>query len=178
MSKKRRLSFVAIAAAIFAAFYSLGAATTLSDEEAKQLKDTFGEQVKGVDAIGIFLNNFKIAAGMFIPAFGIFVGLFSAYSTGVLFKALAQTTPQIANIPPLIVLATPFGLMEVFSYGVAMSQSALLINAIIRKKSIRPMLVPTMILIGIVAAVLFAGAFIEFYMIEVFTPGIEVVETV
>ena len=178
MSKKRRLSFVAIAAAIFAAVYSLGAATTLSDEEAKELKDTFGEQVKGIDAIGIFLNNFKIAAAMFIPAFGIFIGLFSAYSTGVVFKALAQTTPQIANIPPLIILATPFGLMEVFSYGVAMSQSALLINAIIRKKSIKPMLVPTIILIGIVAAVLFAGAFIEFYLIKAFPPEIEIIETV
>ncbi|MFQ5969490.1 MAG: stage II sporulation protein M [Nitrososphaerales archaeon] len=178
MSKKRRLSFVAIAAAVFAAVYSLGAAATLSDEEAREIKESFGEQVRGIDAIGIFLNNFRIAAAMFIPAFGVFVGLFSAYSTGVVFKALAQTTPQIANVPPLVILATPFGLMEVFSYGVAMSQSALLINAIIRKKSIKPLIIPTIILIGIVAAVLFAGAFIEFYLIEALPPEIEITENV
>lgn len=177
MSKKRRFVFIAIAAAVFAGVYSAGAASTMNDEEAQNLKDMFGEQVKGIDAFGIFLNNFRIAAAMFIPAFGIFVGMFSAYSTGLVFKALAQTTPQIANLPPLIILATPFGMMEVISYGIAMSQSAILVNAIVRKRSLKPMLIPTMIQLGIVAALLFAGAFVEFYMIKEFSPEIQAIET-
>lgn len=177
MSKRRRFTFIGIAAAAFAAMYSAGAASTISDEEAKNIKDLFGEQVKGIDAIGIFINNFRIAAAMFIPAFGVFVGIFSAYSTGLVFKALAQTTPQIAAIPPLIVLATPFGIMEVFSYGIAMSQSAILVNAIVRKRSLKPMLIPTIIQVGIVAALLFTGAFVEFYMIKAFAPEIAAIET-
>ena len=172
MSKKRRFAFIGIAAAVFSAVYSAGAASTMSEEEAKNLKDVFGKQVEGIDAIGIFLNNFRIAATMFIPALGIFVGMFSAYSTGLVFKALAQTSPQIANLPPLIILATPFGIMELLSYSIAMSQSAILVNAMMRKHSLRPMLVPTMIQLGIVAALLFAGAFVEFYMIKAFTPEI------
>ena len=176
VSKKRRFAFIGVAAAVFIAVYSAGAASTMSEEEAKNLKDMFGKQVTGIDAIGIFLNNFRIAAAMFIPALGIFVGMFSAYSTGLVFKALAQTTPQIANLPPLIILATPFGMMEVISYGIAMSQSAILANAIVRKRSLKPMLIPTMIQLGIVAALLFAGAFVEFYMIKEFTPEIQATE--
>jgi len=177
LSKKRRFSFIGIAAAVFAVAYSAGAASTMSDEEAKNLKDLFGKEVEGIDAIGIFWNNFRIAAAMFIPAFGVFIGMFSAYSTGLVFKALAQTTPQIANLPPLIILATPFGMMEVISYGIAMSQSVILLNAMVRKQSLKPILVPTMIQLGIVAALLFAGAFIEFYMIKTFTPEIQAIET-
>ena len=176
MSKKRRFAFIGIAAVVFAVVYSAGAASTMSDEEAKNLKDAFGKEVKGIDALGIFLNNFKIAAAMFIPAFGIAVGMFSAYSTGLIFKALAQTTPQIAHLPPLIILATPFGMMEMISYGIAMSQSAILVNAMVRKRSLKPMLIPTMIQLGIVAALLFAGAFVEFYMIKTFAPEIQTIK--
>lgn len=177
MSKRRRFTFIGIAVVVFAAVYSAGAASTMSDEEAQNLKDMFGKQVQDIDAFGIFLNNFRIAAAMFIPAFGVIVGMISAYSTGLVFKALAQTTPQIANIPPLIILATPFGVMEVISYGIAMSQSAILVNAIARKRSLKPMLIPTMIQLGIVAALLFAGAFVEFYMIDAFAPEIQKIET-
>ena len=177
ISKKRRFAFIAIATAVFAAVYSAGAASTMSDEEAQNLKEMFAEQVKDVDAFGIFLNNFRIAAAMFIPAFGVFVGVFSAYSTGMVFKALAQTTPQLADLPPLIILTTPFGIMEIISYGIAMSQSAILINMIVRKQSLKPMMIPTMIQLGIVAALLLAGAFVEFYMIKEFAPEIQVIET-
>ncbi len=172
ISKKRRFTFVAMAIVVFAAVYSAGAASTMSDDEAKKLKDAFGREVKGIDAIGIFLNNFKIAAAMFIPAFGVIVGVFSAYSTGLVFKALAQTTPHIANLPPLIILATPFGIMEMVSYGIAMSQSVILVNAMVRRKDLKPILLPTMIQLGIVAVLLFAGAFVEFYMIKAVTPEI------
>ncbi len=172
MSKKRRFAFVAIAAVAFAGAYSVGAATTMTDEEAKTLKEEFEKQVEGVDAIGIFLNNIRIALLMFIPGFGIGLGMFAAFSTGLVFSALAQTTPEIANLPPLIILATPFGIMEVFSYGMAMSQSLILINEILRKRSLKPWIIPTMIELGIVVVVLLAAAYIEFYMIEQFTPEI------
>src|SRR5574341_673479 len=172
MSRKRRFAFLAIAAAVFVGAYSVGAATTMCDEEAQSLKHEFESQIKGVEGSGIFLNNIKIALTMFIPGFGVFIGMFSAYSTGLVFSALAQTTSEIADLPPLIILATPFGIMEVFSYGMAMSQSGILINEILRKRSLKPWVVPTLIQLGIVVAVLLAAAFIEFYMIEQFTPEI------
>jgi hypothetical protein len=173
MSKRRRLGLIGIAAAVFIGVYSIGATVKLSEEDATQLKNEFMEQVKDIDAIGIFLNNFRIAAVMFIPAFGVVVGVVSAFSTGMVFNALVQTTPQLAGVPPLAILATPFGVMEMFSYGIAMSQSGILINAIIRKHNLKLMLKPTLIELGIVAVVLFAGAYIEFAMIEMFKPETE-----
>ncbi|MFQ5921186.1 MAG: stage II sporulation protein M, partial [Nitrososphaerales archaeon] len=119
MSKKRRFVLVGIAAAVFVTVYSAGAASKLDVEEAQDLKGVFLEQTKDIDALGIFLNNFRIAAAMFIPGFGVMVGLISAYSTGVVFSALAETTPQIADLSPLLILATPFGIMELTSYGIA-----------------------------------------------------------
>ncbi|MFQ5920991.1 MAG: stage II sporulation protein M [Nitrososphaerales archaeon] len=166
MSKKRRVSFVALAVIAFVLVYSAGAESSISLDEAQDLKDTFLEQTEGIDAIGIFLNNFRIAAMTFIPALGVAMGLFAAYSTGLIFKALAETTPQVAELPPLIILATPFGAMELISYGIAMSQSVILITAIFRKVHLKPVAVATMIQLGIVCVLLLAGAFIEMYMIE------------
>jgi hypothetical protein len=178
MSKKRRLGYIGIAAAAFIAIYSAGAAVEMSEDEATKLKQEFMEQVEDIDAIGIFLNNFRIAAAMFIPAFGILVGMISAYSTGMVFTALVITTPQLVGIPPLAILATPFGAMELFSYGVAMSQSGILINAIIRKHNLRSMIRPIVIEFGIVAAVLLTSAFIEFYMIQTLGPEFEITQNV
>jgi hypothetical protein len=177
ITKKHRFTFLGIAAVVFTIAYSAGAASTMSDEEAKNLKDLFGKQVEGIDSIGIFLNNFRIAAAMFIPGLGILLGIFSAYSTGLVFSALAQTTPEIANLSPLIILATPFGMMEVISYAMAMSQSGILAYAIWKKWALKPLLIPSMIQIGIVGALLLAGAFIEYYMIQEFAPELQSPQT-
>jgi hypothetical protein len=38
---------------------------------------------------------------MFIPGFGIALGGFSAFSTGLVFNAIAQTSPALSNISPI-----------------------------------------------------------------------------
>lgn len=173
VSRGRRLILLAIASLAFVAFFNLGANTEMDEQQAKTMTDQFREMVKDIDAYGIFFNNFRIALAMFIPALGIAIGLFSAYSTGLVFKALVLTTPELAGIPPLLVLATPFGIMEVVSYGIAMSQSGILLSNIIQRKGFRPVIVPTLILIGIVSALLLAGAFIEYYMISTTTERVQ-----
>jgi hypothetical protein len=178
MGKKRRFAYIAIGAIVFSIVYSAGAESTMSDEDAKSLKEEFGKAVEDIDAFGIFLNNFRIAAAMFIPALGVIIGVISAYSTGLVFRALAETMPQIAEVPPLIILVTPFGIMELFSYGTAMSQSAILLHTMLRRRSLKPLIIPTMIQIGIVAAVLFIGAIIEYYMIEAFGPEVDITGTI
>jgi hypothetical protein len=166
VSKRRRLILIALASLSFIVFFNLGAYSNVSKEDAEVISNQFKDMVKDIDALGIFANNLRIALAMFIPALGVAIGLFSAYSTGLVFRALVETTPALANIPPILVLATPFGVLEVISYGIAMSQSALLIHSIVIKKGLRVMLIPTLILIGIVSALLLAGAYIEYYMIK------------
>jgi len=58
--------------------------------------------------------------------------------------------------------------MELVSYSIGMSRSFLLINAIIRKKPLKNELRQTGIEIGIALALLLAGAFIEYSMIQQF----------
>jgi hypothetical protein len=162
---KLRLLYLAIGVAAFLVAYSVGAAVPLTEEEAKEVRNQFSEQIKDIDQNGIFINNLRIALTMFVPAFGAGFGAFSGFETGAVFGAIASSTSVLTNVPPLVILITPFGIMEVFSYGLAMSRSGMLIYQIVKKKPWREYIGPTLIELGVAASVLFAAAVIEWQMI-------------
>jgi uncharacterized protein YqgC (DUF456 family) len=92
--------------------YSVGAILVkINASQADFIKKDFQTQIKGINQYGIFANNFKVALGMFIPGFGIVLGGFSAFSTGLVFNAISHTSPAISSISPLIVFLTPFGIL-------------------------------------------------------------------
>src|SRR5918996_2095518 len=153
---------------VFIIAYSIGAATDLNRTEAENLRQQFNEQVKDIDLNGIFMNNLRISLGMFIPALGIGLGIFSGFSTGLIFNVIAESSPLLNNISPLVILVTPFGVMEVFAYGLAMSRSGMLIYQIVKKKQWREYIIPTIIEIGIVITILLIGATIEWQIITQF----------
>jgi hypothetical protein len=141
--------------------------STVSQEEADLFMVEFEKLVLDIDAFGIFVHNTTIALPMFIPGFGIFWGLFSSWSTGYAFAAIATSIPEVANISPLTILfLSPFGLMEISAYSLGISRSFILIKAIITKTNLLQFIKPTIIEIGVVIALLLAGGYIEFYMIE------------
>lgn len=158
--------YLAIGAAVFFTAYSIGAAVEMTPAEAREVREQFSDQIEGIDESGIFLNNIRIALGMFIPGFGVALGAFSGYATGNVFSAIAENEPALAEVPPQIILITPFGVMEVFVYGLAISRSGLLVYQFAKKKHWREYAMPTAIEIGIAAAVLFAGAVVEWWMIQ------------
>ncbi len=169
MLRKKRTLIGFIFVGIFMTSFSIGAQIKISDEDAKTFLKEFQTAVEGIDAIGIFLHNSSIALPMFIPGFGIAWGLFAAASTGLAFSALASTTPILANIPPItILIASPFGVMEMAAYSIGMSRSFILTWAIIKKNPIKQQIRPTIIEIGIAIALLLAGGFIEYVMIQQF----------
>lgn len=163
---KQRLLYLAFGIAAFLIAYSAGAAVPLSDEEAKEVREQFAEQIEGIDETGIFINNVRIALGMFIPGLGAGLGLFSGFATGSVFAALANSSPALEGIPPLLIFLTPFGAMELFTYGLAMSRSGMLVYYFVKKRPWRDYAVPTLIELGIAAAVLLAAAVIEWQIIE------------
>ena len=166
MNKNRIILFF-IFLAIFTIIFQLGSMSTVSQEEADLFMEEFEKLVLDIDAFGIFVHNTTIALPMFIPGFGIFWGLFSSWSTGYAFAAIATSVPEIANISPLTILfLTPFGLMEISAYSLGISRSFILIKAIFTKTSLFQFIKPIIIEIGIVIALLLAGGYIEFYMIE------------
>ena len=167
--RNRRILIFLIFIGIFSLSYSIGSQSKLSDEESKSFLKEFQKVVEGIDAIGIFEHNASVALPMFVPGFGLAWGAFAAWSTGVAFGALVTTTPALAKIPPLALLyLSPFGVMELIAYSLGMSRSFLLINAIIRRKPLKNELRKTGIEIGIALALLLAGGFIEYSMIQQF----------
>jgi len=141
--------------------------TSVSEEDAEAFMSEFEELVLDIDAFGIFIHNTVIVLPMFIPGFGVAWGLFSAWSTGFAFAAIASTIPEVGEIPPLSILfLSPFGLMEIVAYSIGISRSFILIRAVSKKINLIPFIKPTVIEIGIVVALLLAGGYLEFYMIE------------
>ena len=166
MNKIRIILFF-IFLGIFAATFQIGSMTSVSEEDAEAFMSEFEELVLDIDAFGIFTHNLTIALPMFIPGFGAAWGLFSAWSTGFAFAAIATTVPEIGEIPPLSILfLSPFGLMEIAAYSISISRSFILIRAVIKKVSLSSFLKPTVIEIGIVVGLLLVGGYLEFYMIE------------
>ena len=164
---RNRIILFFIFLGIFTIIFQLGSMSTVSQEEADLFMNEFKKLVLDIDAFGIFVHNTTIALPMFIPGFGIFWGLFSSYSTGYAFAAIATSVPEVANISPLTILfLSPFGLMEISAYSLGISRSFILIKAIITKTNLLQFIKPTIIEIGIVIALLLAGGYVEFYMIE------------
>ncbi len=139
--------------------------STVSEEEATSFMKEFEELVEDIDAFGIFTHNLTIALPMFIPGFGMIWGHFSAWATGFAFAAISSLH-AIDIHPTAVLFLTPFGIMELSAYSLGTSRSFILIWNIIKKSKLSSMIKPTMIEIGIVAILLLAGGYIEFFMIE------------
>lgn len=165
---KRRIIYLALGIIAFLIAYSAGAAAHMGKQQTADLRQHFAEQIKGIDQNGIFINNAKIALGMFMPAAGIGLGVISGFYTGMIFTAIAQTS-TLNNVPPLIILITPFGIMEVFAYGIAISRSGIFIYQLVKKKPWREYVIPILIEVGIVISVLLVGAVIEWQIITQFS---------
>lgn len=159
-----RVAYLGAGMATFMLAYAAGAAIPLSEEEAEELRTGFLADIENIDQTGIFLNNIEIALGMFVPAAGTGLGIFSGISTGMVFNAFAMVTPALDGVPPLSVLVTPFGMLEVFGYGLAMSRSAMLAIQLAKKeerKNWRQFAIATGIEVATVLIVLLAGSLIE-----------------
>ena len=169
MLTMKRIILFFIFTAIFAAVYGGSAVTSEpTEEEIEEVMSFFEEIIDTIDGIGIFVHNTTIALPMFIPGFGVAWGLFSAYSTGFAYSAIAASNAQVAQLNPLAILLTPFGLMEMASYSLAMSRSTLLAKDVFQKNwnQIKSDKLISSIEIGIVVTLLLIGGIVEMWMIE------------
>ena len=171
MKNQKRIVTFFIFVGLFSASYFIGSQSEVSHEDALTFQEEFNNLIEDIDGIGIFLHNSVVALPMFIPGFGIAWGFFSSWQTGQAFAALALLNPIISDIHPLALLyVSPFGIMELVGYSIAMSRSLLLIHKIIKKIPIKNIIKNDYkiigIEIGIVVALLLAGGFLEAYLID------------
>jgi len=152
---------------IFSASFAIGAEVQVSEEESAIILDELESLIVEIDAVGIFVHNTLLALPMFIPGFGIAWGAFAAFSTGMAFSVLQDANPMLANIPSLTILfMSPFGLMEIAAYSIAMSRSYMIVHKMIKRMPIRPDLRVIGLEVAILVGLLLAGGFIEYYFIE------------
>ena len=165
-NQKRTITFF-IFVGLFTASYFIGSQSQISHEDALTFQEEFNNLIEDIDGIGIFLHNSVVALPMFIPGFGVAWGFFAAWQTGQAFAALALLNPIISDINPLALLyASPFGIMELMGYSIAMSRSLLLSHKIIKKIPIKNDYKIIGIEVGIVVGLLLAGGFLEAYLID------------
>ena len=161
---KRRILYLLVGIIVFLIFFTIGTLVTFDESTSQELKEQFQNKIKNIDSLGIFFNNFLISILMFIPGIGIAFGLFSGFSTGNIFVIITRDLP--IQIPPLLVFLTIFGIMELVSYGIAISRSYLLLISIIKRTNIKENLIYTGIEIGIVSIIIFVSAIIEWDLIR------------
>lgn len=152
---------------IFLISYSIGAEMKLTPEDAENIKKEFKDKIQGIEQFGIFLNNVKIALSMFIPGIGVGIGIFSGVGTGLVFSAFSNTEAILQNINPLSILITPFGILEIIAYGIAISRSIIIVyENLIKKISWKGSLKSILFEIIIVVIILFVAAIIEWFLIK------------
>ena len=163
----RRILLFFVFMAIFSAVFTIGAEIQVSEEESAIILDELETVIEEIDGLGIFVHNTLLALPMFIPGFGIAWGSFASLSTGMVFSVLKDVNPMLDNIPALtVIFMTPFGLMEIAAYSIAMSRSFILVHKIVKKISIRDDIRVVAIEIAILIGLLLAGGFIEYYLIQ------------
>lgn len=165
---KHRIFLTGIGIIIFLISYSIGASIQLDQTSAQRLKEAFLHKINGLNYVGIFTNNFIITIIMFLPGIGALFGIFSGYSTGTIFAAITYDSASHNYISPLVILLTPFGMMEVFCYGLAMSRSFILLFSLIKKENLAKQLKSILIEIGIILVILFLAAIIEWHFISTY----------
>ena len=168
---KHRVFLTGIGVIIFLISYFVGANIQLDQSSAQRLKEAFLHKISGLNYIGIFTNNLIITLIMFLPGIGALFGIFSGYSTGTIFSAITHdlVSPNYANyVSPLVIMLTPFGIMEVFCYGLAISRSFILLFSLVKKENLIKQLKSILMEIGIILIILFLAAIIEWHFISTY----------
>lgn len=157
---------------IFSLSFQIGATSEVSLEEANDFVQGFLSSTQDIDGLGIFLNNISASFPMFVPGVGMLLGIYSAWSTGFGFAAIATMAPGLADIEPLSILYySPYGLIELVVYSIAMSRSFLVVYSLAKKVNPKSLIKPSLIEIGIAVGLLLIAAFLEEYMIKLAQQG-------
>jgi len=157
---------------IYSLSFQIGATSEVSLEEANDFVQEFLSSTQDIDGFGIFLNNISVSLPMFVPGVGTILGIYSGWSTGFGFAAIATMAPGLADIEPLTILYySPYGLMELVAYSIAMSRSFHVVYSLVKKVNPKHLIKPSLIEISIAVGLLVIAGFLEEYMIKLSQEG-------
>ena len=152
---------------IYSLSFQIGAISEVSPQEANDFVQDFLSSTQDIDGLGIFLNNISVSLPMFVPGLGVGLGIYSGWSTGFGFAAITTMAPGLADIEPLSILYnSPYGVMELVAYSIAMSRSFLVVFSLVKKQNPKSLIKPSIIEIGIVVGLLAIAGYLEEYLIQ------------
>lgn len=158
--------------ATYSLAFQIGARSEVSMEEANAFVQDFLSSTQDIDGLGIFINNISASLPMFVPGAGIGLGIYSGWSTGFGFAAIAKMAPALADIEPLSILYySPYGAIELVAYSIAMSRSFHVIFSLVKKTNPKSLVKISAIEIGIVIGLLIIAGYLEEYLIAASQEG-------
>ena len=168
-TRKRIYSIIAIFIVAFI-ITIIGSYMPLSSQDAltlsNQVNQTLNEnRASNTLTQAIFINNFSICILMFIPVAGAALGMFILFDTGVALNAITTTQGYPVWLGLANLLVTPVFWLEFAAYSIAMAESIWLFRRLTQKRWRN--LKWTGMFIGICAALLIVGAFVEVWLINV-----------
>ena len=146
----------------------------ISANDAQNMYNDLNKTVQSISGpLDIFKNNFFLSTLMIIPFIGIFLAMVIAYNTGQAFAAISivKYGSNLGGKLFLLTMFFPHFWFEYISYGFAAVQSLIFVYSIIKALKIKKYevllteLLITVIIIGMVAALLLIGAIIEYNLI-------------
>ena len=171
MLKFRIITFF-IFMGIYTLAFQIGAMSEVSPSEANDFVQEFLSATQDSDGLAFFVNNVSASLPMFVPGIGTIIGIYSGWSTGFGFAAIATMAPGLANIEPLTLLFySPYGLIELAAYSIAMSRSFHVVYSLVKKVNPISLIKPSLIEIGIVVGLLVFAGLLEDYMIKMAEAG-------
>ena len=167
MSKKTRPIVFAVFFGVFLSSFMIGTTTKMTLDQAIDFARNFENANQGIDALGLFVHNVSVSLAMFIPAVGAAWGTYTGWQTGMGFAAIVMANPDLASLSPVtLILGTSFGILEIVAYSIAMSRSFLLIWSLVKKRSLKAVIKPSLIEVGIVIVLLLVAGFLEYSSIQ------------
>jgi hypothetical protein len=169
---KFRIILFFIFMGVYSLSFQIGATLEVSPEEANDFVQEFLSSTQDSDGLAFFVNNVSVALPMFVPGAGTIIGIYSGWSTGFGFAAIATMAPGLASIEPLTILYySPYGLIELAAYSIAMSRSFHVVYSLVKKVNPKSLIKPSLIEIGIVVGLLAFAGILEEYMIKLSQEG-------
>jgi len=162
-----RLLFAILATIILFIILGIGSISPLGASEAERLMKEFEDLMKDLTAFRIFVNNFKVALLSLIPFIGAGIMGFVIFQTGKLLGCISAQSGMHPAAFILFSIIMVYGLMEFLGYGVAASEGIILSYSIIKRR-FRSEIKWLLISMGVSAALLFAAAALESFLINVF----------
>ena len=140
---------------------SVGAAIPLEESTAQEMVDNLKEILpRNPDVLTIFTNNLKIALMMLIPFFGLVIGAYAIFNTGLFFSASSIITSTPGILILFVTILLPYFWIEFAAYAAAMTQNVFVSLSLLHR-SVRNELIHVTITIGMLTSLLFLGAIVE-----------------